>query len=244
MMQTEERRDTAPEGAAAEAVPSQRRCIVTREPAEKAALIRFVPGPDGDVVPDLAERLPGHGYWVRADRATLAEAVKKNAFAKAMRAPVKPAADLPDRVAALLERQILDLLGLARRSGQLVAGYEKVETWLDTGKAALLIEASDAGADGRSKLARRTHTGVEIWAPLTGAALGRAVGRDHAVHIAVSPGGLAQRLKTALRRQQGFAAQGSVAQGLVVRPSGTNTDASQPMCEQIASEQTISDERN
>jgi predicted RNA-binding protein YlxR (DUF448 family) len=234
MMQAEDRRDAAPEGAAAESVPSQRRCIVTREPAEKAELIRFVPGPDGDVVPDLAERLPGHGYWVRADRATLAQAVKKNAFAKAMRAPVKPAADLPERLAALLERQIVDLLGLARRSGQLVAGYEKVETWLKAGKVALLIEAADAGADGRSKLARRTLPGVEIWAPLTGAALGRAVGRDHAVHIAVSPGGLAQRLKTALRRQQGF----------VARPNGPNTDASQPMCEQIASDQTISDERN
>ncbi|HEY4162860.1 MAG TPA: RNA-binding protein [Dongiaceae bacterium] len=224
MTQAEERRDVAPEGAAAESASPQRRCIVTRTPAEKAELIRFVLGPDGDVVPDLAERLPGHGYWVRADRATLTEAVKKNAFAKAMRAPVKPAADLPDRVAALVERQVVDLLGLARRGGKLVAGYEKVDGWLRTGRAALLIEASDAGADGRSKLARHTHPGVEIWSPLTGAALGRAVGRDHAVHIAVSPGGLAQRLKTALRRQQGFAD----------RPSGPKTGASQ----------TISDKRN
>jgi hypothetical protein len=68
----------------------------------------------------------------------------------------------------------------------------------------LLIEASDAGADGRAKLAQRIHPGVEIWAPLTGEALGRAIGRDHAVHVAVAPGGLALRLKAALRRHQGF----------------------------------------
>jgi predicted RNA-binding protein YlxR (DUF448 family)/ribosomal protein L30E len=228
MTPAEERQETAPEGTAPDAALSLRRCIVTRESAEKAELIRFVAGPDGDVVPDLAERLPGHGYWVRADRATLTEAVKKNAFAKAMRAPVKPASDLPERVAALLERQIVDLLGLARRAGKVVAGYEKTETWLKAGRVALLIAAKDAGADGRAKLARRSHPGVEIWSPLTAEVLGRAVGRDHAVHIAVAPGGLVTRLKTALRRQQGFADT----------PTGLNAQA------QNTGAPVISDERN
>ena len=49
----------------------ERRCIVTRETGPKAGLIRFVIGPDGEVTPDLAGKLPGRGLWVAADRATL-----------------------------------------------------------------------------------------------------------------------------------------------------------------------------
>lgn len=209
MTAIEERQDGALEGAADVLPASERRCIVTREAAEKDRLIRFVLGPEGDVVPDLACILPGHGYWVRAERAVLEQAVRKNAFAKAMRAPVKPDRDLPDRVAAMLDRQIIDLLGLARRSGVLVSGFEKVDAGLKSGRAALLIEAKDAGGDGRGKLARHTLPGVEIWSPLTASALGRAIGRDHAVHLAVAPGGLAERLKTALRRQDGFSRSGT-----------------------------------
>ena len=208
MTQVKDREEAMPEGAAAEsaAAPesSLRRCIVSREAFEKDRLIRFVLGPENEVVPDLSQNLPGRGAWVRADRKVLAEAVKRQAFAKSMQAPAKAAPELVERVALLLDRQIGDLLGLARRGGQLVSGFEKVNVALQSGRAALLIEASDAGKDGRGKLARHTLPGVEIWAPLTAETLGRAIGRDHAVHVAVAPGGLALRLKTALRRQSGF----------------------------------------
>lgn len=40
---------------------SERRCIVTGETTPKAGLIRFVVGPDGTVVPDVLEKLPGRG---------------------------------------------------------------------------------------------------------------------------------------------------------------------------------------
>jgi len=198
-----------PAGKAAAAALPERRCIVTRQALEKDHLIRFVLGPENEIVPDLAENLPGRGYWVTASRKVLAEAVKKNAFAKAMQAPVKPAADLVERVAGLIDRQVVDLLGLARRSGSLVTGFEKVDVALRTGKAVLLIQAKDAGMDGRSKLARHTLPEVEIWAPLTAEQLGRAIGRDYAVHVAVGPGGLATRLKSVLRRQQGLSDDGT-----------------------------------
>jgi hypothetical protein len=203
------------EGAAQiSAESSLRRCIVTREALEKDQLIRFVLGPDAEIIPDLAGKLPGRGAWVKADRPTLAAAVKKNAFARSFETAAKVPADLVDRVAMLLDRQIIDLLGLARRSGTLVSGFEKTETALRTGKAALLIEARDAGKDGRAKLARHTAPGVEIWTPLPAEFLGRAIGRDHAVHVAVAPGGLARRLMTALRRQNGFSGHGFIDDGL------------------------------
>ncbi len=53
---------------------SERRCIVTGEVTPKEGLIRFVVGPDNQVVPDVLEKLPGRGMWVTATRDALDKA--------------------------------------------------------------------------------------------------------------------------------------------------------------------------
>src|SRR5260370_1410577 len=79
-----------------------RTCIVTGAEAAPERMIRFVVGPEGDVVPDLARRLPGRGMWVKAERAAVERAGAKNLFAKSAKVAVRPAADLPERVRRLL----------------------------------------------------------------------------------------------------------------------------------------------
>ena len=63
----------------------ERKCIATGEVQPKHGLIRFVIGPESQIAPDLAEKLPGRGIWVSADRAALAKAAKKGLFARAAR---------------------------------------------------------------------------------------------------------------------------------------------------------------
>ena len=58
---------------------NDRTCIVTRESGDADALIRFVAGPDGMVVPDLKRQLPGRGCWVKAERALVDKAVATDA---------------------------------------------------------------------------------------------------------------------------------------------------------------------
>src|SRR5262245_33338961 len=70
-----------------------RRCIVTRDVLPKDALVRFVIGPSGEVVPDVQGRLPGRGLWVRSERTALSAAVAKNHFARAARRTVDVPAD-------------------------------------------------------------------------------------------------------------------------------------------------------
>ncbi|MGH6892638.1 MAG: RNA-binding protein [Dongiaceae bacterium] len=190
--------------ASAPESPTFRRCIVTRQALEKPAMIRFVIDPEDRVTPDLKERLPGRGLWVTADRAVLAQAVAKNAFAKAARQSVRVGPDLVDRVAELAKREVAELLGLAKKSGQLTAGFEKVEARLRAGRIGLLIAASDGAEDGRGKLARIAGSGVEICAPLNAAELAQAIGRDHAVHAAIRSGGIATRIAVASRRLAGL----------------------------------------
>lgn len=198
------------------ASPTLRRCIVTRQALEKPAMIRFVLDPEGRVVPDLKEKLPGRGLWVTADREVLAQAAAKNAFAKAARQSAKVPADLVERVAELAKREVAELIGLARKSGQLRAGFEKVQIALQNGRVRVLVAASDGAEDGRSKLARlaagvasvRGGSGVEIVAPLTAAELAQALGRDHAVHAAIAESGIAERIIIACRRLNGLQVSG------------------------------------
>ena len=202
MLTDSARVDTVDAGTEEEALasPTLRRCIVTRQALEKPAMIRFVIDPEGRVTPDLKERLPGRGLWVTASRAALDQAVARHAFSKAAKQSVKAAPDLAERVVELARREVAELLGLARKSGQLVTGFEKVEAALRAGKVRVLVAASDGAEDGRGKLARLAGSGVEICAPLTAAELAQALGREHAVHAAIKAGGIAEKTIIAARR--------------------------------------------
>ena len=78
----------------------ERRDIVSGEVMPENRLIRFAAAPDGTVVPDVAAKLPGRGLWVAASRAAIATAVEKKLFARAAKANVSAASDLPARAEA------------------------------------------------------------------------------------------------------------------------------------------------
>jgi len=179
-----------------------RRCLVTREALPKEAMIRFVLDPDRVLVPDLEGRLPGRGMWLSAKADVLERAVKRGAFAKAARGTVHLPPDLRARIEDGLRRRIRDLVGFARRSGQAVCGREVVREWLQAGKAGLLVEASDGSPAERARLVGGRN--VPVVTPLTAEALGTVFGRDHAVHVAIAPGRLAEAIATEAARLAGI----------------------------------------
>jgi len=185
----------------------ERRDIVSGEVMDEARLIRFVAGPDGTVVPDLARKLPGRGLWVAADRASVATAAKKGLFARAAKAQLKASAELPDQVESLLKSRLLSGLGLAKRAGDLTSGFEKVSSTISSGKAAWLIEASDGAADGRGKLlrlARHQSPPPGVFGLFAAAELGLALGGENVIHTAFLAGRAAERWAQDVRRLAGF----------------------------------------
>lgn len=179
-------------GRTKDRVVSERRCIVTGESGPKAGLIRFVVGPDGAVAPDVLEKLPGRGIWVTADRAVLDQA-RRGHFARAARQDVTVPENLADEVERQLVRRVIDLIALARKAGEAVAGFEKVKSWLAGGAAVrALLQASDGSARGKSKL--WTPEGARYFDCLTANELGMAFGRESVIHGAVSTGGLGDRV--------------------------------------------------
>ncbi|WP_304616790.1 RNA-binding protein [Paracoccus sp. (in: a-proteobacteria)] len=170
----------------------ERRCIATGETQPKRGLIRFVVGPEGQLVPDLAEKLPGRGIWVAADRAALDRAASKGLFSRAARMPVTVPEGLTDLVEAGVARRLVDLVSLARKSGRAVAGFEKVKGWLAEGRAKVLLQASDGSERGKGKL--WTPTGGRWFGCLTASELGLSFGRDHVIHGALAAGGLTDKV--------------------------------------------------
>lgn len=187
-----------------------RTCIVTGEEGTPERMIRFVVGPEGDVVPDLARRLPGRGMWVLARRDVLQRAVEKGLFAKAARRGVKASADLVDRVESLLLERPLADLGRARRAGRAVTGFVKVEQMIARKQAGLLVVAAEADGDGLGKL---QATGLPIERLGDARSLGGLFGRDQAVYVAIARddagGAFVERIAVGAARWRGFRLNGA-----------------------------------
>ena len=177
-----------------------RRCIATGERMEPDRMIRFVVGPEDRLVPDVAGKLPGRGIWVVAKSAALEQAIAKRLFTRAARKPVVVDADLPALVDRLIERQCLDMIGMAKRAGLAVAGFDKVEALLRKTAVGVLLEASDGAMDGREKL-RRLAPGAAIVSLFPAAILAGTMGREGiVVHAAIARGKLAKRFVAASDR--------------------------------------------
>ncbi|TNF22392.1 MAG: RNA-binding protein [Rhodobacteraceae bacterium] len=170
----------------------ERKCIATGEVLPKAAMIRFVVGPEGQAVPDILGKLPGRGIWVSANRAALDKAVTKKLFARSAKQPVTVPEGLVAEVERQIARRVVDLISLARKSGKAVAGYERVKDWLQKEEARVLIQASDGSERGKSKLS--TPYGGSFIGWLTADELGLAFGRQTVIHGALASGGLTERV--------------------------------------------------
>lgn len=192
----------------------ERRCIATGESAPASGMVRFVAAPDGLVVPDVREKLPGRGCWVSADKTALETAVGKKLFARGLKQQVT----IPESLVAEVERQIsarvVELLSLARKSGDAVAGYEKVKDWLARETARVLIQASDGSGRGKSKLSTPYKGQYIGW--LTADELGLAFGRQTVIHAALTSGGLASRVVEEAHRLRGM----RDVDGGPIRPKG------------------------
>ena len=221
----------------AEATPHvpERKCILSGEHGARDALIRLAVGPDGQVAPDVRAKAPGRGAWIGVDRATLdaanAKGKLKGALARSFKSgDVSAPADLGERIESALRQAVLDRLGLEARAGNLLSGSEKIENAARKGEVHLLIHASDAGADGRSKLdqAWRMGGGGEgelrqgLVFPAERAILSLALGRQNVVHIALIDRAAAARVRHALDRWRAFIGPNEVQNAVTAATPGAS----------------------
>jgi predicted RNA-binding protein YlxR (DUF448 family) len=189
----------------------ERRDLVTGEVMPEERLVRFVAGPDGVVVPDVARKLPGRGLWVEAKREAVDTAAKRGGFSRAAKAKLVAPGDLADQVDRLLAARLLSGLGLARRAGDLTLGFEKAASAIEGGKVAWMVEASDGSADGRRKLLQSAKRAAlanlrspRLLGLFSAEELGLALGLGNVIHVAFLAGRGAERWTIDVERLSGF----------------------------------------
>ncbi|MCA0406058.1 MAG: RNA-binding protein [Proteobacteria bacterium] len=128
-----------------------RQCALSRQVHPVSALLRFVAAPDGTVVPDIRNRLPGRGIWVTNSAAVLREAIKKKVFGRGLKDKVSVPTDLVEQVARLLRQDALQMLSLANKAGAVTTGFAKIEGMRPPVLA--LLQASDGSDAEISRLA-------------------------------------------------------------------------------------------
>ncbi|MEL8054709.1 MAG: RNA-binding protein [Pseudomonadota bacterium] len=184
-----------------------RQCAVTRELHPQTAMIRFVRSPDGVAVPDVAGKLPGRGVWVKAYRGTLEKGLKADVFSRGFKQKTAPMEALGDEIESQMVQRCIGLLGMAKKGGQVVLGFDQVRTYIRKDEPGWLLEASDGAKDGRNKvhfLAKAIYEDVKVAGALSSAELGMAFGREHVIHALLHPGSLSEAFSVAYRRLTGF----------------------------------------
>ena len=169
--------------------------------------MRFVRAPGGSPVLDLKEDLPGRGAWVLPERIRVVRAAKggfARAFKEQLAVPGGPEG-FADAVGAQLAAQALARLGLARRAGRVLTGYDTVR-----GRASELIgylSPHDASDQGTSRVARTVAAAASaphLVLPADAEVLGGAVGQPPVVHLGLLPGGGAEKALSACTLWVGY----------------------------------------
>ena len=203
--------DSLLDGGLHKGAATERMCVVTRDTRPVGELIRFVVGPDEQIVPDVKRNLPGRGLWISATREAVDQAIRRKLFARGFKRDVRSGPELGDLTDRLLEMAALDALAIAGKAGEVVTGFTKVEAAIARGGLLALLHASDGSPDGGRKAAALLNRNSEDEAPpipvlrtFSGAQLDLALGRSNVIHAALLAGPASQGFLTRCLRMMRF----------------------------------------
>ena len=178
---------------------AQRSCLGCRQVRDRELLVRYALSPQGEILVDYGKKLPGRGAYTCPDASCLLAAVKRRQFERAFKgANCTPSAEalLQDLVSQVRER-ILNLLGMARKSGNALSGSSLVLDALgESGKLALVILAEDISVGiGEKVQAKALHKGVPCFHLSDKQTLGRLSGKAERSVVGLKAGPLAETVK-------------------------------------------------
>lgn len=180
-----------------------RKCVISGKALPKEELLRFIVLRNGEFIPDFNKKLPGRGVYLSNSKKLLESLVEKSPLNKILHKNVRIDENLPQIVEKILANRGLEAINLARKAGDLILGFEKIKEMITKGKAAFVIEAADAGADGRQKMAEMARE-LEQFILYDVDTFDKALGRENTVYLAVAKSKISPMVRTALNRYQTF----------------------------------------
>ena len=167
----------------------KRKCIVSGELKDKKDLLRFVSW-QGHLVPDFRKKLEGKGIYVTNSKQKLQTASAKGLFRRAAKRQLEEEGQIVEIVESLMLKRGLEFLNLAKKAGSLVIGLDKVLEKLKQDKVEFIVEANDAGDDGRKKIAGLKKN-IPVFEFYNTDELDKALDKVNTVHAAFLKGNMA-----------------------------------------------------
>ena len=161
-----------------------RKCIITGEIKPKSELLRFTVLQNGAFIPDFDKKIGGKGVYVSNSASLLKNIDSDFKIGKILHKPVRKTLPLAEAVDKILADKGLYALNLARKSGNLVLGFEKIKEQILKNKVSFGIEATDAGSDGKKKMSEMCKN-IEMFSVYNSAVLEKAFDRETVIHVAV-----------------------------------------------------------
>lgn len=187
-----------------------RTCLGCRQSRAQDELVRYVTDPTGEVVLDYRKKLPGRGAYTCAERTCIEAAVKRNQFDRAFKGTAAKAS--AERLIGMLEEAVLTkvkgLIGMARKSSQVVSGSNLVLSTLDTGGISFVLMALDISEGVGEKVAHKAkRASVACYRFEDKGTLGELIGRGERSVVALKAGLLADSIRAELLRYKHIAGE-------------------------------------
>jgi predicted RNA-binding protein YlxR (DUF448 family) len=173
---------------------------------DQIQLVRYVCAPDGEVLVDERNRLPGRGAYTCLDHECIEQAVSKHQFERTFRHQCQNVMvdELLDKIRAELRKRMTNLLGMARKASENISGSNAVlEALGRPGKIEVVILAEDISAGIAEKITRKTKAVDVLTITLFNKGeLGHYMGRAERSVVALPEGQLAVTFRNVWERYQ------------------------------------------
>lgn len=182
----------------------QRTCLGCRAELQRDELVRYVALPNGVLTVDYRQRLPGRGAYTCLQRSCLELALKRRQFQRALRHDGLQA-ELDQLVLELTQQiraRIANLLGMARKSGQVISGSSLVLDQLAGRESlALILAADDMSESIAERVAGKAQfKAVAFYRMFDKELLGQVLGKGERSVVAIKSGPLAETIGIELER--------------------------------------------
>lgn len=176
-------------------------------------MIRYVCSPERAVLVDFRGKLPGRGAYTCLRPSCIAQAVTRRQFERAFKGACLPttADRLLGEVSQALHNRLMGLLGMARKSAQVLSGGNLVLDALDRPeKLAAVILAGDVSDGVAEKVERKAKlNGLPCLLLSQKADLGLVLGKGERSVVALTRGALAEAFLNDWRKFQEIHSRGT-----------------------------------
>ena len=129
------------------------RCLISNKELSSGEELFLTISPDETLMVDLNKELPSKHICLECRGQVIDKALGLGVFQDAFGKDLKIPTDFANKVLLLLHKKAQNMLCMARKSGLLVLGFEKVNGAIKAGEADFILKASDGKSDAsKSKI--------------------------------------------------------------------------------------------